>query len=238
MNRRVNRVYLHAIDKAALRTCTETLNEARNLVPTMPETVRRFDLLFTAAKSHAAATRALDEILTAAPAEQATWIAVFHPLLRASHDRWAYFDAILDLELDDAKGENDPKLLALLADAGDGIELRSRRVIITSRPFVRCAVSSDATAESCGAALGDFNFAYLSLDAWVKEHPDDKARVFWMKVFLEDAAAFHEAANALQEHRGGLHADSRTSAAPELAALDESYRNLQRSSDILDFDFP
>lgn len=236
--RRVNRLYLHAIDKTALRTCTETLNEARNLVPELPETVRRFDLLFDAAKAHAAVTRALDELLTTAPEEQGTWVAVFHPLLRTSYERWAYFDKILDLELDDAKGENDPKLLELLAAAGDGVELRSRRLIITSRPYVRCAVGSEATSEACAPAFGDFDLAFISLEAWLEEHPKDASGVFWLAVFLEDAAAFHDAARALQEHRGGLHSDSRETAAPELAALDEAYRNLQRSADILDFEFP
>jgi hypothetical protein len=228
-------VYVRALGDNVFRSCRRVI-EAAQAPPTMPVIEDLLIRSVEAAGRYAELTRELGRYLDAEGWREDDWatLARLDVQLRLTHSHWLAADQELQKALDVRHIENDSILLGVLEVGRSPLEFASRKLMIRTRPWIRCVTDPELeSVASCQQLYQAFEQAATDFAHLYGAQRAVADKVFWMKAFASDVEEFRGIASELSTKLG-----PRKPKPNELQALTDGYSSLVRDAETLDFDFP
>jgi hypothetical protein len=228
-------VYLRALGDNVFRSCRRVIEGAK-LPPSMPVIETLLVRSVESAVRYAELTRELGRYLEAERWREDDWATLgrIDVQLRARHDEWLEVDHALQQALDVRHIENDSILIGVLEVRRSPLEVASRKLMIRTRPMVRCLTDPDLeSVASCQPLHAAFEQAATEFERIYTAQRTAADKVFWMAAFASDMEEFRDIAADLQTKIG-----PRKPKPAELQVLSDAYSSLVRDAETLDFDFP
>lgn len=227
-------VYLRGLGDNVFRSCRRVI-EAAKAAPAMPVIESLLVSSVESATRYANLTRELSIYLDSNEWQEDDWetLALIDVKLRAAHADWLAADHALQQALDVRHIENDSILLGVLEVRRSPLEVASRKLMIRTRPMVRCLSDPDVVSvASCQSHYAAFEQAATDFERIYTAQRTAADKVFWMAAFASDVEEFRSIAARVIE------LGARKPKPAELQALTDGYSSLVRDAETLDFDFP
>ncbi len=227
-------VYLRPLGDNVFRSCRRVI-EAAKAPPTMPVIEDLLIRSVEAASRHAELTRELGRYLDAEGWRGDDWATLerLDARLRISHSHWLAADLELQKAIDVRHIENDSILLGVLEQRRSPLEVASRKLMLRTRPWVRCVTNPELESiSSCRPLYEGFEQAVTDFQRLYGAQREAADRVFWMAAFAHDVEEFRGIASDFVRNGG------RKPKPGELPPLTDAYSSLVRDAETLDFDFP